>query len=103
MFAFSTVIGWSWFGSEAAVYLFGARAVVPFRVAFVLVAAVGACADMGLAWGISDALNGLMAVPNLFAVLCLSGKVLDITRNYSERIFRGRKIKPMLSAYENDS
>ena len=103
MFAFSTVIGWSWFGSEAAVYLFGARAAVPFRVAFVLVAAVGACADMGLAWGVSDALNGLMAVPNLFAVLCLSGKVLDITRNYSERIFHGRKIRPMLSAYENDS
>lgn len=103
MFAFSTVVGWSWFGSEAAVYLFGARAAAPFKVIFVVFAAIGACADMSLAWGISDALNGLMAVPNLFAVLCLSGKVLEITRNYSERVFRGKKIKPMLSAFEDNS
>lgn len=100
MFAFSTVVGWSKFGSDAAVYLFGKRAAAPFRVVFIIAAAAGACADMSAAWEISDMLNGLMAVPNLFAVFCLSGTVLKITRNYSDRVFRRKKTKPMFSAYE---
>lgn len=100
MFAFSTVVGWSRFGADAAVYLLGNGAAAPFKVVFVLAAAAGACVNMDIAWGISDILNGLMAAPNLFAVLCLSGKVLDITRNYSDRTFRGKNIKPMLSAYD---
>lgn len=100
MFAFSTVVGWSRFGSDAAVYLFGKGAAVPFKVIFVISAVAGACVNMGIAWGVSDILNGLMAVPNLFAVLCLSKKVLEITRNYSDRVFRGKNIPPMLSAYD---
>lgn len=100
LFAFSTVVGWSHFGAEAAVFLFGERAVVPFRIAFVLAGVAGACVELGVVWDIADTINGLMAVPNLFAVLCLSGKVLDITKNYEDRIFAGKKLAPMLSAAE---
>lgn len=102
LFAFSTVLGWSHFGAEAAVFLFGERAVIPFRIAFVAMGVVGACVDLGLVWDISDTVNGLMAIPNLFAVLCLSKKVLDITRNYEARTFRKSGVKPLLSAWDDN-
>lgn len=76
MFAFSTVIGWSYFGAEAARFLFGERSRVPFCVVFIAFSVVGACVDMAAAWGISDMLNGLMAIPNIIAVLILSPKVI---------------------------
>ena len=75
MFAFSTVIGWSYFGSEAAVFLFGEAIRKPFCIVFIAFSVVGAAVNMSIAWGISDMLNGLMAVPNLVAVLCLRKKV----------------------------
>ena len=87
MFAFSTVIGWSWFGGEAAAFLLGDRARKPYCVAFITFSIVGACVNMTAAWGISDMLNGLMAVPNLIAVLLLSPKVIELTRSYRERVF----------------
>ena len=77
MFAFSTVIGWSYFGSEAACYIFGNRIRKPFLVAFTAFSVVGATVNMGLAWGIADMLNGLMALPNLFAVFVLRKEVLE--------------------------
>ncbi len=98
MFAFSTVIGWSSFGSRAAVFLFGERAEKPFRWLFVTVTAAGAALDFGAVWGLCDLVNGLMALPNLAALFLLSPKVFAITRNYRERTFHGRKIRPMLSA-----
>ncbi len=102
MFAFSTVVGWSHFGAEAAVFLFGPRAEKPFKLLFTAFTVVGACAELDLVWDISDTLNGLMALPNLFAVLCLSGRVLAITRNYSDRVFGKKTLKPMLTAYSSD-
>lgn len=80
LFAFSTVLGWSYFGSEAVEFLCGARFRKPFCVAFIVFAVVGAVADMRLAWGIADLLNGLMAIPNLTAVLLLSGKAVKTAR-----------------------
>ena len=77
MFAFSTVIGWSYFGSEAACFLFGNRARKPFLVIFTAFSVVGAAVNMAVAWGISDMLNGLMALPNLFAVLALRKEVIN--------------------------
>ncbi|MDE6727394.1 MAG: sodium:alanine symporter family protein [Oscillospiraceae bacterium] len=90
MFAFSTVIGWSYFGSETAAFLFGDRSRKPFCVIFVAFSVAGACVDMTAAWGISDMLNGLMAIPNLIAVMILSPKVIELTRDYCARTF-GRK------------
>lgn len=98
LFAFSTVIGWSGFGSEAAAYLFGSRSGVPFRVLFTLCIAAGAVVDLSAAWGAADLFNGLMAAVNLPVVLCLSGTVLRLTRNYSARNFRSERVRPELSA-----
>lgn len=92
MFAFSTVIGWSYFGGEAAAFLFGERARKPFGAVFVAFSVVGACVNMTAAWGISDMLNGLMAIPNLIAVLILSPKVIALTREYCDRTFMRKKI-----------
>ncbi len=99
LFAFSTVIGWSGFGSEAAVYLFGSRAGTPFRVLFTICIAAGAVADISAAWGAADLFNGLMAAINIPVILCLSGTVVRLTRNYSARMFKGERIKPELSAH----
>lgn len=84
MFAFSTVLGWSCFGAEAAAFLFGDRIRKPFSAVFIVFAAVGATVNMSAAWGISDMMNGLMAVPNLIAVLCLSKKVFSTVKNYTK-------------------
>lgn len=85
MFAFSTVIGWCYFLGEAADFLFGKKVRAPLTFAFIAFIVVGACADMRAAWGIADMLNGLMAVPNLIAVLCLSGKVVRLTSEYEKK------------------
>lgn len=90
MFAFSTVIGWSYFGGEAAAFLFGDRARKPYCAAFIAFSVIGACVEMTAAWSISDLLNGLMAIPNLIAVLILSPKVIELTRSYCKRTFPRR-------------
>lgn len=77
MFAFSTVIGWSYFGSEAARFLFGNHAEKPFLAIFTAFSVVGAAVNMALTWGIADMLNGLMALPNLFAVFALRKEVIN--------------------------
>lgn len=81
MFAFSTVLGWSYFGGEAVEFLFGKRFRKPFCVAFILFSVIGAVVNMRFAWGIADLLNGLMAIPNLTAVLLLSGKAVKAARS----------------------
>ena len=90
MFAFSTVIGWSYFGAEAASFLFGDKTRKPFCVMFIAFSVAGACVNMTAAWGISDMLNGLMAIPNLIAVLILSPKVIELTKDYSARTFKSK-------------
>ena len=97
MFAFSTVIGWSCFGTSAAVFIFGEKAQTPFRVVFILLTVVGAVLDFSAVWGLCDIFNGLMAIPNLIALFLLSPKVFAITKNYCRRTFRGEDIPPMLS------
>lgn len=99
LFAFSTVIGWSFYGTKAIEYLFGKKAVGIYRIAFVVIAFVGAVAKLNIVWGISDIFNGLMAIPNLIALLALSGTVAKITKNYLRRQ-NGENITPMLSADE---
>ncbi|MBQ9946846.1 MAG: alanine:cation symporter family protein, partial [Oscillospiraceae bacterium] len=97
LFAFSTIIGWSYFGSSAAVYVFGRRAEVPFRCVFVLIAVLGSVMDFAAVWEISDLVNGLMIFPNLFALFVLSPKVFRITGNYCRRVLRHEDIPPLLS------
>ena len=98
LFAFSTVLGWSVYGSKAFEYLFGTKAMIAYKVIFVLFVVFGATMDLSLAWDLSDTFNGLMAMPNLIGVLALSGTVMKITKNYVDRVLKGKDIKPMYSA-----
>lgn len=98
-FAFSTLIGWSYYGTKALEYLFGAGSGVIYKGFFICFIVIGCTMDLRLVWDISDTLNALMAVPNLIGVLLLSGTAVRITRNYSERL-KGSRIKPMVSAYD---
>ena len=98
LFAFSTVLGWSVYGSKAFEYLFGTKAIMVYKVIFVVFIVFGATMDLTLAWDLSDTFNGLMAMPNLIGVLALSGTVMKITRNYVDRVIKGKEEKPMLSA-----
>jgi AGCS family alanine or glycine:cation symporter len=81
-FVFSTILGWSYYGEKAAEYLFGTRVVRPYRMVWVLAVLVGSVATLPAVWSFSDAANGLMAVPNLVALLALSGVVVEETRKY---------------------
>ena len=100
LFAFSTVLGWSHYGTKAFEYLFGTKATMVYKVIFVAFIIVGATMQLDLAWDLSDTFNGLMAIPNLIGVLALSGLVRRITKNYIDRTLKGKDIAPMCSAFE---
>ncbi len=99
LFAFSTVLGWSHYGTKAFEYLFGSKATVVYRVIFIVFIVFGATMNLQLAWDLSDTFNGLMAIPNLIGVLALSPVVVKITANYVQRKIKGNKVAPMLSAF----
>ena len=81
-FAFSTIIGWGLYGARCAEFIFSTKIVKPFMVVYSLVAIVGATIDLGLVWSIAETFNGLMVIPNLIAVLLLSGTVFKLVREY---------------------
>ena len=99
LFAFSTVLGWSHYGSKACEYLFGTKSVTVYRIIFVVIIFIGATMNLSLAWDLSDTFNGLMAMPNLIGVLCLAPLVTRITKNYVDRTIRGKDVEPMLSIF----
>lgn len=103
LFAFSTVLGWSHYGSKAWEYLFGSKSTIFYKVVFVVMIFFGCTMNLSLAWDLSDTFNGLMAIPNLIGVLSLSPIVVKITRNYVDRIIKGKNEKPLLSAFEDDN
>jgi len=83
IFAFTTVLGWSFYGERCTSYLFGDKAVMPFRLLWVAMVVFASIAGTsGAIWGVADTLNGLMALPNLIALLLLSGTVFRLTRDY---------------------
>ncbi len=100
LFAFSTVLGWSHYGTKACEYLLGEKRTIPYRILFVLLVFGGAVMGDNLAWDLADTFNGLMMIPNLIGVIALSGVVLKITRNYVDRNIKGKKeVAPLLSAF----
>lgn len=101
LFAFSTVLGWSHYGTKAFEYLFGSGAIVVYRVIFIVFILCGATMSLDLAWDLSDTFNGLMAIPNLIGVLSLSPVVMRITKNYVDRRIKGLDKKPMLSFFDD--
>ena len=103
LFAFSTTLGWSFYGTKALEYLLGTKATIVYKIIFVLFIIVGCTMKLGLAWDISDTFNGLMALPNLIGVLSLSGIVVAITKNYIHRRIKKDDMNalPMISAYSD--
>ncbi|MDR3213200.1 MAG: sodium:alanine symporter family protein [Azoarcus sp.] len=82
LFAFSTILGWCVYGERCVIYLFGHKAARPYRVIFTLVVPVGAIAKLSLVWDLADLFNGLMAIPNLIALLLLSPVVFKLAKEY---------------------
>ncbi|CAA0088652.1 Amino-acid carrier protein AlsT [Zhongshania aliphaticivorans] len=80
VFAFTTMLGWSYYSERCVVYFFGSRGVMPFRIAWVLAIPMGAMANLGFIWLLADTLNALMAIPNLIALLLLSPVVFKLTQ-----------------------
>ena len=87
LFAFSTLIGWSYYGETGAVYLFGSRAALPYRLLWLVFIYLGAVGSLQLVWSVSDTLNGLMAIPNLVSVLIS----LPLLRRLHQEFFASRK------------
>ena len=83
-FAFSTIIGWYYFGETNIRYLFGAKGLLPYQLIVVLCILTGSCLKIDLVWELTDFFNGIMVIPNLIALLLLSGKVAQLLREYNE-------------------
>jgi alanine or glycine:cation symporter, AGCS family len=86
LFAFSTVIAWAYYGEKCSEYLFGEKAVIYYRVLFSLIIIPGAALELDLVWAFADIANGLMAIPNLIALICLSRVLSQETRSFIEQI-----------------
>ena len=82
LFAFTTILGWSYYGERCVVYLFSTKAVLPFRLLWVVAIPLGAYGNLESVWLIADTLNALMAIPNLIALLLLAPVVFSLTREY---------------------
>ncbi|MGQ3675779.1 alanine/glycine:cation symporter family protein [Xanthobacter sp. TB0139] len=82
IFAFTTILGWSYYGERAVEYLVGRRGILPYRILWVIAIYIGATAQLNLIWVVADIMNALMALPNLIALLVLSPVVFSATRLY---------------------
>lgn len=85
-FAYATVLGWSYYGERCAEYLFGKKAILPYKLLYVAVAVAAPVLSLDLVWYIADILNALMAIPNLVAVLMLSDTVAEETKHYLKNL-----------------
>lgn len=92
LFAYSTILGWCYYGEKSIEYLLGERSVIPYRWLFIMAILVGATVKLDLVWSLADVMNGLMALPNLVGLILLSPVVLDETRQYTRRIEKSSKI-----------
>ncbi|HEL1964556.1 TPA: sodium:alanine symporter family protein [Streptococcus suis] len=82
LFAFTTILGWSYYGERCIEFLFGTKSILPYRLAFIAMVALGGFLKLDLIWTIADIVNGLMALPNLIALLALSPVIIKETRQY---------------------
>jgi alanine or glycine:cation symporter, AGCS family len=85
LFAISTSIAWSYYGDRCATYLFGRNAVLPYKIVFVLMHFVGAVIPLTVVWDLGDVFLGIVIIPNLIALIFLSGKVVDMKDDYFQR------------------
>ncbi len=101
LFAFTTILSWSFYGEKAVTYIFGKKSKIPFRIIYLASVVLGAVASLDLVWEIADTFNALMALPNLIGLIMLSGLAGKITKNYFDRK-KGIDVEPMLSAYGDE-
>ncbi len=85
-FAIATIFSWSLYGTRCCEFLLGSKSTKPYQLLFLGFTVLGATMEMGLVWEIADTLNGLMSLPNLIAILALSGTVAQMTREYKSRL-----------------
>ena len=85
LFAFTTILGWNYYGERACIYLFGTKGVMPYRLIFIALIASGGFLKLEAIWILADIVNGLMAIPNLIALIALSGVVVAETESYLAR------------------
>ena len=84
-FAYSTILGWAYYGEKCMEYLLGVRALFPYRLVYSCCVAVGATVKLDLVWNFADVMNGLMAIPNLIGLLGLSGVIVAETNRFMEQ------------------
>ena len=90
LFAFTTILGWNYYGERCVIYLAGTRGVLPYRIIFICLVASGAFLKLEAIWVLADIVNGLMAIPNLIALLALSGVVVRETAKYFDHLETGK-------------
>ncbi|SHJ24222.1 alanine/glycine:cation symporter family protein [Parasporobacterium paucivorans] len=88
-FAFTTILGWNYYGERCTEYLFGVKGIIPYRIIFIILVALGAFLKLDLIWTLADIVNGLMAIPNLIALIGLSGIIAAETRKFSDELKQG--------------
>ena len=94
LFAFTTILGWNYYGERCLVYLFGTKAIKPYRVVYIAIIATAAFLKLEEIWALADIVNGLMAFPNLIALLLLSGTVVRETKAYLNHVKeRNRRVR----------
>ena len=92
LFAFTTILGWNYYGERACIYLFGNKGVLPYRLIFIALIASGAFLKLEAIWILADIVNGLMAIPNLIALIALSGVIVAETNTYLNRHKKAKEL-----------
>ena len=86
LFAFTTILGWNYYGERCVEYLMGVKAILPYRIIFICLIAFGPFMKLEEIWVLADIVNGLMAIPNLIALIALSGVVVAETKAYQKHL-----------------
>lgn len=92
LFAFTTILGWNYYGERACIYLFGNKGVLPYRLIFIALIASGAFLKLEAIWILADIVNGLMAIPNLIALIALSDVIVAETNKYLNRHKKAKEL-----------
>ncbi len=102
LFAFTTIIGWNYYGERCVEYLFGVKAIMPYRIFYICLVGMGVFLKLDLIWILADIVNGLMAIPNLIALLGLSGVVVAETKLYFEHWERVHSRRKQIAELRSD-
>ena len=82
LFSLSTILGWALYGCRCCEFMFGSKSIPVYQVIYIFMVVLGSVLELDVVWSISDTMNGFMAIPNLIAVLCLSGVVVKLTKEH---------------------